>query len=114
MTKMLKMWKVRTAAKEAESPDALKAPSAETSVTIESPQPDEQVGPRGFSFRVSAPSASKVEVSLDNGPWLACQFIWGSWRLDAASLAPGVHRVQAQAHLPGRRIAVSRSREFKA
>ncbi len=103
----------------AEAPVATLAPAAvaapaELLISIDYPQQDEGVSSRQYTFRLGTNrEASKIEVSIDRGPWLPCRQAAGFWWYDWANYQPGVHRVVARALGTDGSAGISAQRRFQ-
>lgn len=90
------------------------AAPAELPVCVDYPQQDEGVASRDYTFRIGvAGDASKVEVSIDRGPWLPCRQAAGYWWYDWAGMTPGVHRLTARALGADGSAGISAQRRFQ-
>ena len=103
--------KTAKTAKTARNSKASKA--AKLKVAIDYPRSGETIRPGHYSFRLSvAPTASHVEVSVDQGPWSPCRGAAGFWWFDWTDFAEGAHRLEARAVDGESAPAVSRPRRF--
>ena len=82
-------------------------------VLIDFPSVNEATAPGHYAFRISASPCSKVEISVDDQPWMECRNASGHWWLDWYDNTPGTHQVAARAHLENGEVLVSRRRKFK-
>ncbi|MBI3549977.1 MAG: hypothetical protein HY078_13145 [Elusimicrobia bacterium] len=83
-------------------------------VFVDYPQDGERITSNIYSFRIgTSPQASKVEVSIDGGPWLPCRIASGYWWHDWICFVHGDHTVVARAILSDGTSAKSKSRAFK-
>lgn len=88
--------------------------AARLKVFVDFPAQEEGISARQYSFRFGAiPSADRVEVSIDRGPWLACRPSVGYWWYDWSGFGPGVHRVTARAAAGTSTPVVSKQRRFQ-
>ena len=95
------------------APEAVAAP-AELLVGIDYPQQDEGISSRQYTFRLGVNrEASKIEVSIDRGPWMACRQAAGYWWFDWTNYQPGVHRVTARALGTDGTAGISVQRRFQ-
>ncbi len=92
-----------------------KKPAAETKqfVLIDFPANNETTAPGHYAFRISASPCSKVEISIDDQPWVECRNASGHWWHDWYDNTPGTHQVAARIHLDNGEMLVSRRRKFK-
>lgn len=91
----------------------MKTVIAEIRPEIEYPQQDEKVVSRQYTFRVGAPArVESVDVSIDQGPWLACRKEVGFWWYDWSGYDDGEHEIIARTPGKGGRFLVSTPHEF--
>ena len=97
------------------APRAKKAAAAGVKLFIDFPRPNETVRPGGYTFRIGAvPAASRVEVSLDGGPWLPCREGAGYWWYDWSAYTAGSHRLAVRAPAAGDEARAEREFDVKA
>jgi len=65
-------------------------------LSIDYPKADEIIWGGHYAVRINAPHSEKVEVSLDNGKWVACRNEAGHWWLDIHGLTEGDHTLVAR------------------
>lgn len=83
------------------------------SVRVKCPVEGEVVAMPSYSFHLTAESGSVgVEVSIDQGPWLACRESLGLWWYDWNGFDKGEHEIVARARIPGGFGASSSPRIF--
>ena len=63
-----------------------------------------------YTFRISAPDAAGVAVSVDDGEWSPCRFSIGYWWHDWSDYESGSHQVRARACDAGGAITAVDSR----
>lgn len=91
----------------------MKTEHALTRPQIEYPQPDETVLSLEYTFRIAAPAeAEGVDVSINQGPWLACRKDVGYWWFDWSEYAEGEHEVIARTRGKDGRWRMSQPHEF--
>ena len=93
-----------------------KKPAAEAIkhfVLIDFPSTNEATAPGHYAFRISASPCNRVEISVDDQPWMECRNASGHWWLDWYDNTPGTHQVVARTHLENGEMLVSRRRKFK-
>ena len=82
-------------------------------VLVEYPQEGEALGRPCYTFRVGTiTEATAVEVSIDQGDWLACREAVGMWWFDWAGYEPGEHVAEARSRLADGVMASSNPRRF--
>ena len=80
---------------------------------IEYPQQGESIVSPTYTFRVGAPAgAESVDVSIDQGPWLACRNAAGYWWYDWSGYEKGEHEIIARTRGPKGRWLMSTPHEF--
>jgi hypothetical protein len=104
-------------------PSTLKRAVSKT-VVIDYPQRNERVCSESYTIRVSAPAdpaaGDRVEVSIDDAPFVPCRYAAGHWWYDWTGYAPKEHQVVARMSAGGktakaaRRFVVELSREAAA
>lgn len=68
-----------------------------------------------YAFRLSAPeSVQSVDVSIDQGPWLACRKAEGFWWYDWTGFSDGDHELIARTPGKNGRFQMSARVQFKA
>jgi hypothetical protein len=70
-------------------------------ITIDHPKESETVGGFHYSVRLTASACERIELSLDEGPWLHCRNCAGHWWFDLHQLKPGKHAIHVRAHNAG-------------
>ena len=75
---------------------ALRAPPVESEITVDFPQERAWVISPEFTFRISAPAKSRVEVSIDDGEWRPCRQDGAYWWYDWAGYMSGKHQAVAR------------------
>lgn len=80
---------------------------------IEYPQQSEMIVSPQYTFRIGAPAgAESVDVSIDQGPWLACRSVAGFWWYDWSGYEAGEHEIISRTRGRGGRWLVSTPHEF--
>lgn len=80
---------------------------------VEYPQQDEKITSTQYSFRIGAPAGAEgVDVSIDQGPWLACRNSAGFWWYDWSGYDNGEHEIIARIRGRNNRWIVSTPHEF--
>lgn len=95
--------------------NTLKRAPAAARPAIDYPVAGETIVSSHYTFRLSAPeTAQSVDVSIDQGPWLACRKAEGFWWCDWSGFGDGAHELIAR--MPGKngRYSMSLPVEFKA
>ena len=91
----------------------MKTAIAEIRPEIEYPQHDEIIVSRGYSLRIAGPAAAEaMDISIDQGPWVACRKEVGYWWYDWSGYADGEHAVIARTHGLNGRWRMSAPREM--
>ena len=91
----------------------MKTETAETRPEIEYPQQDETIVSPGYTLRIAAPAAVEaVDISIDQGPWLACRKDVGYWWHDWSGYADGEHEIIARIRGQNGRWRMSAPREL--
>lgn len=86
-----------------------------TRPAIDYPVAGETIVSSHYAFRLSAPeSVPSVDVSIDQGPWLACRKAEGFWWYDWTGFGDGEHELIARAPGKNGRFSMSSPVEFKA
>lgn len=86
---------------------------AEIRPEIEYPMQDEAIASPEYTFRIGAPaSAAGVDVSIDQGPWLACRKAAGYWWHDWSGYDDGEHEIIARTRGENGRWRLSMPHEF--
>jgi hypothetical protein len=89
------------------------ATPAEDRPQVEYPQKDETVVSSEYTFRIAAPTGAEgVDVSIDQGPWIACRNEVGHFWYDWSGYDDGVHEVIARVRGGEGRWVVSAPNEF--
>jgi hypothetical protein len=65
-------------------------------ITVDYPQERELVTSSGYTFRVAARAASRVEVAIDDSAWQPCRQADGYWWYDWSDYMSGKHQVIAR------------------
>lgn len=82
---------------------------------VDFPAPNEAIASAHYTFRLSAPEkAESVDVSVNQGPWLACRKAEGFWWYDWSGYGDGAHELIARTPGKGGRFLMSAPVEFKA
>lgn len=64
---------------------------------VDFPARNEEISSAHYTFRLSAPEAAEsVDVSIDQGPWLACRKAEGFWWYDWSGYGDGAHELIAR------------------
>lgn len=85
----------------------------EPPVRVVYPREDETIAPDGYTFQISShESPASVEVSIDQGDWLACREALGLWWLDWQGCDLGEHMLVARTLRADGTIATSQPRIF--
>jgi hypothetical protein len=80
---------------------------------VEYPRQDETIDSPKYVFRIGAPvGAPRVEVSIDQGPWLACRKLAGYWWYDWSGYDDGEHEIVARTRGENERWRLSSPHEF--
>ena len=83
-------------------------------IYIDFPQESESIDSNVYTFRLGATSGTtRVEISVDGGPWLACRPASGYWWHDWVSFARGEHFMRARAFGHDGSAIESRIRRFR-
>ena len=91
----------------------MKTQTVEARPEIEYPLNDETIVSSQYTFRVAAPAGvDGVDVSIDQGPWLACRNEVGCWWYDWSGYGDGEHEVIARVRGKGGRWRMSDPHEF--
>jgi hypothetical protein len=86
---------------------------AEIRPEVEFPLQDEPIVSPQYTFRIGVPaSAAVVDVSIDQGPWLACRNVAGYWWYDWSGYEDGEHEIIARARGESGRWRLSTPHEF--
>jgi len=72
-------------------------PAVKEGFSIEHPHAGEIVTSPYYSFRVDAPRAARVRISIDGGLRRLCRYDQGCWRYDWAGYGSGAHEVRVHA-----------------
>lgn len=92
-----------------------RAPAVPARPAVDFPAQDESILSAQYTFRVSAPdSAESVDVSIDQGPWLACRKAEGFWWYDWSGFDDGEHELIARTPGKNGRFLLSAPVEFLA
>jgi hypothetical protein len=92
----------------------MRTQTAEARPEIEYPLADETVVSSQYTFRIAAPvGVDGVDVSIDQGPWLAARSEVGYWWYDWSGYGEGEHEVIARVRSKGGRWRMSDPREFR-
>jgi hypothetical protein len=80
---------------------------------IEYPRQDETVVSPEYTLRVAGPvAAASIDISIDQGPWLACRKAAGYWWYDWSGYADGEHEIIARTRGQNGRWRMSAPREL--
>jgi len=105
----------KTAVKKVREPKkrtAVKTPVSAACLALDYPKSNEVIYPGHYAFRISASDCTKVEISIDDQPWVECHNASGYWWHEWMGTAPGSHQVVARMYVNGD-VVVSRRRRFK-
>lgn len=82
-------------------------------VRVECPRDGDVIAQPSYSFHIAAaPGAEGVEVSIDQGEWMACREALGIWWYDWSGFAKGEHELVARARISDGIAASSSPRLF--
>jgi hypothetical protein len=91
----------------------MKTANAEIRPDIEYPQDGETIVSREYTLRIAGPaSGESMDISIDQGPWLACRKGAGSWWYDWSGYADGDHEIIARTRGANGRWRMSAPREL--
>ena len=80
---------------------------------VDFPAQNEAIVSAQYTFRVSAPEAAEsVDVSINQGPWLACRKAEGFWWYDWSGYDNGEHELIARTPGKNGRFLMSTPVEF--
>lgn len=88
--------------------------SAEEKLTIDYPVSDERITGAHYTFRIGSKLPGVVELSINDGPWLACRPAVGYWWFDWRCERSGSYTAVARAGGEGMGWTKSRVRAFAA
>ena len=93
----------------------MKTQTAEaTRPEIEYPLEAEMIVSSEYTFRIAAPAGvNGVDVSIDQGPWLAARNEVGHWWYDWSGYGDGEHEIIARVRGKGGRWRMSDPQEFR-
>lgn len=91
---------------------APKQSAAEDYVVLDHPINNETVRTGHYTIRAGASPCDKVEISIDDQPWVPCRHAVGYWWYDWHGYSAGSHQLVARLH-KGENTVVSRRRRFK-
>ena len=115
MKKSTKKTPAKKPATRTAAPKAAKSLLETPLVRVEYPEEGEVVRHTEYTVRVgTVPEAVHVDVSIDDGEWLACRESLGLWWYDWSGISVGEHKVAARIHKDGGEIVVSAPRRFIA
>ena len=81
---------------------------------IEFPQENETIFSRAYTMRIAVPVAVKaLDISIDQGPWLACREDVGFWWYDWTGYAVGKHEIIARIRAHNGRWLMSEPHEVR-
>lgn len=84
-----------------------------TRPAVDFPAQNEAIVSAQYTFRLSAPEkAESVDVSINQGPWLACRKAEGFWWYDWSGFDNGEHEVIARTPGKNGRFLMSTPIEF--
>lgn len=86
--------------------------SATAAILVDAPREQESIETRRFAFRVLADDARRVELALNQGPWLPCFSSAGYWWREWTELEPGEYELNARALGRDGRWVVAGRRRF--
>jgi len=82
-------------------------------VTVDYPQQNEKINSPRYTIRVGTQGGAKnAEVSINQGPWMACRQAVGFWWYDWSGYKEGEQEVTARAKTQDGKTLVSATREF--
>jgi hypothetical protein len=110
MTKKVKTIEASKNGARARKASAAKAGAAKAA-TVDFPREDEVIVSSDYTFRVDAPGAWSVELSVNGGDWQPCREAVGYWWFDWKA-SPGSHEITARARKANGRPAKSQPRRF--
>lgn len=80
--------------------------SARTLLAVDFPRQGETVTGAKYSMRLSAPdSATRVDISIDQGEWRPCRRASGYWWFDWSDYQDGEHEIVARAQVDGKQVS---------
>lgn len=85
----------------------------ENYVVIDYPKHLETITSPHYTIRIGASPTSKVEVSIDGGPWMPARESVGYWWYDWCNITPGTHEIIARIQV-GNDYLTSKRRRCKA
>ncbi len=83
-------------------------------VVIDYPRANETITSPYYTIRIGASPTSKVEVSIDGGPWMSARESVGYWWGDWYNITPGKHEIIARMQTPDGTYITSKRRRCKA
>lgn len=83
-----------------------------TQLSIDFPPSGEIVSGPDYTFRISAPQAARVAVSIDGKDWRPARCAAGYWWYDWYGYREGSHLIRAQAYTVDGRAAALESRNI--
>lgn len=69
---------------------------AEAPVSIDFPVENEEIFPGHYAIRLFSPENKPMEISIDNGPWVACRAANGYFWFDWWPVKGGKSRISAR------------------
>lgn len=92
---------------------AQKAVPSRPAVRVECPSEGQTIAGPCYSFHIAAkPGIEGVEVSIDQGKWMACREALGLWWYDWSGYGEGEHEITARARISDGIAASSSPRLF--
>ena len=85
-----------TKTKRAPKAAASAAAAPVTYIVIDHPTEGELISGLHYAIRVGASEGAGVELSFDDGEWLAARFAAGYWWFDWGYFPPGIHKIVAR------------------
>ena len=84
------------------------AESAGGRVALDYPQPGEKITAGRYTFRAGAVGEiERVEISVNQGPWLPCRYSVGYWWHDWSGYATGRYQAEIKACLKNGRVVAA-------
>lgn len=90
----------------------MRSKTAEIHPIIEFPQENETIVSRAYTMRIAVPAVVEaLDISIDQGPWLACREDVGFWWYEWSGYEDGRHEIIARTRAHNRRWRMSEPRE---
>ncbi|MCX7905237.1 MAG: bifunctional transaldolase/phosoglucose isomerase [Elusimicrobiales bacterium] len=83
-------------------------------VVIDYPKHQEKITSSYYTIRIGTSPTSKVEVSIDGGPWMNARESVGYWWFDWNNITPGNHEIIARIQIDENTYLTSKRRRCKA